>query len=126
MKTFCANLLSLLLLTAQFVSATPTRCATEAAVGPTAITKRACCQTVQITCRAACCVVRDTAPRQASAPTIPSPSAPRARHWTAALLTVLWTLPTPPAAASNSATSSSDVASAPAVPLFLRHGALLI
>jgi hypothetical protein len=44
----------------------------------------------------------------------------------AALLAALWTLPAPADLPAFSSALSTDAASAPPVPLFLRHGALLI
>ena len=122
MKQTCALLMSLVLLMAQFVFAAPA-CGAEA--GPAfRAAKHSCCAPAKLACNAACCVAsHSSVPRDASAP---SPLAPRASHFVAALLVALWTLPAPAEIPASVSASSDDAASAPAVPLFLRHGALLI
>ena len=127
MKQTCALLLSLVLLMAQFALATPA-CATETM--PTARTAgHSCCapaQPVKVACNAPCCVTSPSGPRDTTAPGAPVSASARSLHFVAALLVALWTLPAPADLPASLSASSTDVASAPPVPLFLRHGALLI
>ena len=127
MKQTCALLLSLVLLMAQFaLVASP--CGAETV--PTVRTAgHACCapaQPARMACNAACCVARNATSDQGPAPAAPTPTSPRSLPFVAALLAVLWTLPAPTDLPASLSAPSSGAVSAPPVPLFLRHGALLI
>ena len=122
MKRTCALLLSIVLLMAQFTFAAP-GCGADATPTVSAA-KHSCCAPAKLACNAACCVVREAAPRDTSVPVPVTDHGPRLTPLV--LFFALWTLPAPAELPASVSASSSDAASAPAVPLFLRHGALLI
>jgi len=125
MEKFFASWMSLLLLTAQFFLTTA-ECRADVPLAMRSGQSR-CCRAAKLTCNAPCCVSRDTAPRDASTPNAPAPDSFRASFLAAAaVLTAFWTLPVAAELQSSFAASAAEAARAPAVPLFLRHGAMLI
>lgn len=127
MKQTCALLLSLVLLVAQFALAT-TACGAET-MPAVRSAGHSCCapaQPAKVACNASCCVTSQSGPGDTTAPGAPVPTSARSLQFVAALLVALWTFPAPADLPASLSASSTDAASAPPVPLFLRHGALLI
>lgn len=125
MKATCITLLSLLLMLVQVAFASPTRSPAAAAGTVIQSSKHACCEVRQANC-CACCV-DSSRPGAGQLPAVPAPSSGQSLSLSqlSAVLTVLWSLPAVPAHPATAAFDSASEAP-PAVPLFLRHGALLI
>lgn len=124
MKKTCALMLSLVLLMAQFALIAPA-CAADSAT-TTKSGKHACCAPVRLACNAACCISRNATTSGASVPIAPAPVSARASQFVATLLVALWILPAHDSATKTASASALDATSALSVPLFLRHGTLLI
>ncbi len=130
MKQTCALMLSLVLLMAQFAfAASPCGAEGTPTVTPARSAGHSCCapaQPVPMACNAPCCVARNAPSDQGSAPAAPVPSSTRSLPFAAALLAALWKLPAPADLPASLSAPSAGAISAPPVPLYLRHGALLI
>jgi hypothetical protein len=124
MKKTCALMLSLVLLMAQFVLVVPACAAAGATTAKSG--KHSCCAPTKLACNAACCISRNASSSGASAPMAPAPVSARASQFVATLLVALWILPAPDSTTTTADASVLDATSAPSVPLFLRHGTLLI
>ena len=125
MKTPCATFLSLLLVLAQAFFFLPATVSAQTASEGAKVSARSCCDgPTAHAC--SCCVNRTTSP-PAQFPAVPAPtsSGALAAGPLNAVVTPLWVLPAPPACLAASAPDASFSAPA-AVPLFLRHGVLLI
>ena len=124
MKTTCATLLSLLLVLAQVLFAPA-----EAKVIPTGsvaeVAADSCCSAPRAH-RCSCCVDEsENPPAPLAAVPVPGADDSRVGPPLPALTLALWSLPLP--SPGNSAVTAEAAAFAPpVVPLFLRHGALLI
>ena len=130
MKQTCALMLSLVLLMAQFAfAASPCGAEGSVTVTPARSAGHSCCapaQPVRMACNAPCCVASNAPSDQGSAPAAPVPTPTRSMPFVAALLAALWMLPAPADLPASISAPSAGAVSAPPVPLFLRHGALLI
>ncbi len=86
-----------------------------------------CCKPSKGThCPATCCVEQDTpAPSESSAPGLPAQTS-RVSVDTPALLTLAWVLAAPRPALRPDTAELASAATDTAMPLFLRHGVLLI
>ena len=124
MKTTCATFLSLLLVLAQ-VFLLPAKAVAAGQAGHCAqVSAEACCRPKAHSC--SCCVDRsESRPTQSAAIPAPANSSPLSAGQLSAILTALWSLPAPPACVPAPVADAS-LATPAAVPLFLRHGALLI
>lgn len=124
MKTTCATLLSLLLMLAQ-VLWVPARANVAVTDAVAEIVADSCCSAPRAH-RCSCCVDEaEAAPAPVAA--VPAPGGDDARVGPPlpALTVALWSLPLPFPGTSAGAAEAAAFA-LPAVPLFLRHGALLI
>ena len=124
MKTTCATLLSLLLMLAQ-VLWVPARANVAVTNAVAEIAADSCCSAPRAH-RCSCCV-EESAGQPAPVAAVPAPGAndSLAGPQLPALTLALWSLPPPSMGTSAGATEAAAFAP-PAVPLFLRHGALLI
>ncbi len=125
MKTSCVTFLSLLLVLAQAFFFVPATVSAQTASQGAKVSARSCCDGPEAH-ECSCCVNR-TASRPGQFPAVPAPttSGVLAAGPLNAVVTPLWVLPAPPACLPASVPDAS--LSAPAtVPLFLRHGVLLI
>jgi hypothetical protein len=124
MKTTCATLLSLLLMLAQ-VLFFPAQAKVVVTGAVAEIAADSCCSAPRAH-RCSCCV-EESAGQPAPVAAVPAPGAndSLAGPPLPALPLALWSLPPPSPGTSAGATEAAAFAP-PAVPLFLRHGALLI
>lgn len=125
MKTTCATLLSLLLVLAQ-VFLLPANAVAATQSGHAAqVSAESCCNGPRAhSC--SCCVDRsESRPAQSAAIPAPANPSPLSAGPLSAILTALWSLPAPPACVLAKAADGSPTTPV-SVPLFLRHGALLI
>jgi hypothetical protein len=123
MKTTCATLLSLLLMLAQ-VLFFPAQAKVVPTGGAVELAADSCCSGHRAH-RCSCCV-EESASQPAPVAAVPAPGAndSLAGPPLPALTLALWSLP-PPSPGTSAVAEAAALAS-PAVPLFLRHGALLI
>lgn len=124
MKTACATFLSCVLMLAQVFLLPANVVATSQAGHGSQVSAESCCRPKAQAC--SCCVERsESRPVQSAGIPAPANPGPLSAGQFSAVLTVLWSLPAPPACEPTPATDASLAAPVP-VPLFLRHGALLI
>lgn len=124
MKTTCATLLSLLLMLAQ-VLFFPAQAKVVPAGGAVELAADSCCSGHRAH-RCSCCV-EESAGQPAPVAAVPAPGVndSLAGPQLPALTLALWSLP-PPSPDNSAVTAETAGFAPPAVPLFLRHGALLI
>ena len=96
-------------------------------VAASSVEMGSCCNPSKGThCPATCCVDRDTAaPSESSAAGLPAPTS-RVSVDTPAILTLVWVLTAPRSALRPDTAELASAATDTAMPLFLRHGVLLI
>lgn len=124
MKITCATLLSLLLVLAQvlFVPAQPKVVPTGAVAE---VAADSCCSASRAH-RCSCCVEEsENAPAPVAAVPVPGADDSRVGPPLPALTLALWSLPLP-SPGTSAVPAETAAFGPPAVPLFLRHGALLI
>ena len=124
MKTTCATLLSLLLMLAQ-VLFFPAQAKVVPTGGAVELAANSCCSAPRAH-RCSCCV-EESSGQPAPVAAVPAPGVndSLAGPPLPALTLALWSLP-PPAPGTSAGAAEAAAFAPPAVPLFLRHGALLI